>query len=460
MTEPTPPKPTPPKPGPPPGKVPTPAAVAASHPRPEAPAAPHPPSDSARFGRVDEDGRVFVRDGESEREVGSYPGAGPDEALQYFARKYDELFASAELLHQRVASPDVPSKEVAEGLRTLRGHADGANVVGDLDALRSLIDAIDSELTGKREQEAVERAAAKEAARAERERIVLAAEEIAAQPEQSIQWKSSSARMRSLLEEWKAHQRSAARLDKPVESELWRRFSRARNSFDKARRSHFAHLEGARAEAKATKEDLVAEAEELSTSTDWGATAGAFKRLMDRWRAAGRANRADDDALWQRFKTAQDAFFAAKDALADEEDRQFRANLEVKEALLAEAEQILPITDLDAAKAQLRSIQERWEHAGKVPRGDIDRTEKGLRRIESAVRGADDDRWAHRNPEVAARAQSMVTQLETSVSSLREDLEEAERSGDERRVAEARDKLAAQEQWLQQARAGLDEFGG
>lgn len=460
MTDPTPPKPAVPKPAPPKGPVPTPATVAASHPRADAPAPVHAPSDSARFGRVDEQGRVFVKDGESEREVGSYPGAGPDEALQYFARKYDELFASVDLLHQRALSPDVQSREVADGLKTLKEHVADARVVGDLAALSALVESIETELEAKREQESVERAAAKEAARAEREAIVTEAETIAAQPEHSIQWKQSSARMRELLDEWKAHQRTAARIDKPVENQLWQRFSRARNGFDKARRVHFAQLESARAEARETKEQLVAEAEELATSTDWGPTAGAFKRLMDRWRAAGRANRADDDALWARFKAAQDHFFAAKDAVSAQEEEQYRANLEVKEGLLAEAERILPVTDLDAAKVALRSVQERWEQAGKVPRADVERTEKALRRVESAVRGADDQRWNRTNPEVAARAQSMVEQLQASVASLEDEVAAAEASGNARKAEAARSRLETQQQWLAQARAGLEEFGG
>ncbi len=460
MTDtPTPETPETPKPAPPKGAVPTPAALAAAHPRPvQAPV--HPPSDSARFGRVDADGRVFVRDGDGERQVGAYPGADPEEALQYFARKFDELYASADLLHQRVLSPDVPSKEVTDGLRTLREHADGANVVGDVAALGELIAAIEGELVHKREHETVERAAAKEAARVEREAIVGEAEQIAAQPESTVQWKASSTRMRELLAEWKAHQRSGPRIDKPVENELWQRFSRARNGFDKARRVHFAQLEHTRAEAKAAKEELAAEAERLATSTDWSATAGDFKRLMDRWRAAGRANRADDDALWLRFKTAQDAFFAAKDAVAAEDDESYRANLEVKEALLAEAERILPVTDVAAARAQLRSVQDRWESAGRVPRADLERTEKAMRRIESAVRGAEEKRWTRSNPEAAARARSMVDQLEASVAALREEVAAAESAGEARTAADARGRLEAQQQWLGQARSGLDEFSG
>ena len=164
------------------------------------------------------------------------------------------------------------------------------------------------------------------------------------------------------------------------------------------RRTRRAH-----ADAKGAKERLVAEAETLATSTDWAATAGAFKRLMDEWRRAGRASRSDDDKLWARFKAAQDSFFAAKDEVVAAEEEQYRGNLTVKEALLVEAEAILPVTDLEKAKGQLRVIQDKWDAAGKVPRSDMERVEKAMRRVEQTVRDAEDRRWKSSNPEVAAR---------------------------------------------------------
>ncbi|WP_427385399.1 DUF349 domain-containing protein [Janibacter sp. G56] len=451
-----------PKPTPRPGPVPSPAALARTHPKPAVAAQPviHPPSDSAAHGRVDDDGTVYVTDGTTERAVGSYPGATADEALQYFARKYDELFASAELLHARLSSPEVTAREIHDGLKSLKEHTAEPMVVGDLPKLAELVESVETGLAAKREAEATDRAAAKLKAGAEREALVAEAEAIAGQPEQKIQWKVSSARMRELLDVWKEHQRTTVRLDKDVESSLWQRFSKARNGFDKARRVHFAQLEGSRSEAKAEKEQLVADAERLSTSTDWAATAGAFKRLMDQWRQAGRASRADDDALWERFRAAQDAFFTAKDALAEQEDEANRGNLEIKEALLAEAEKILPVKDLEAAKASLRTIQDKWEKAGKVPRADVDRMEKGMRRIETAVREAEDARWTKSNPEVAARARSMVTQLEASVASAQADLDKATAAGNEKKIKELTAKLEAQQVWLDQARAGLNEFGG
>ncbi len=392
-------------------------------------------SASAAFGRVDESGTVFVRTPEGEKEVGSYPGASDEQALTYFARKYDELFASAVLLEQRAEQPEVSSKDIADGLKTLTAQVTDASVVGDLEALASKLDVIRASIGAKRSVEQQQRAAARVAATAERERIVAEAEAIAAQPENKVQWKTSGARMRELLDEWKQHQRSSTRLDRESESNLWQRFSAARNGFDKARRGHFAGLDAAHADAKAAKERLVADAERLSTSTDWAATAGAFKRLMDEWRGAGRASRTDDDKLWARFKAAQDGFFAAKDALVAAEEESYKGNLEVKEALLVEAEAILPVTDLEKAKGQLRAIQDKWDAAGKVPRADMERVEKAMRRVEQTVRDADEKRWKSVNPEAAARAQAMVDQLERAVADLESDL-----AGPRRRATRARSR--------------------
>jgi hypothetical protein len=409
---------------------------------------------------VDASGTVFVRTDDGEREVGSYPGASHAEALGYFTRKYDELLASADLLLQRVTHTDLPAREGSEGLAKLREQVSDARVVGDLAALDTRITQISAAVEAKKATEGVERSAAREAGKAKREALVLEVETIAGQPEAKIQWKTSGTRMRALLDEWKSLQRIGPKLDKESETALWQRFSAARNSFDKARRVYFAQLEDTQSEARSAKEKLVKEAEMLATSKDWSATATAFKRLMDRWREAGRTSRADDDALWARFKTAQDSFFNAKDELVAAQNEEFKANLVVKQALLAEAESILPVTDIEAAKATLRIIQEKWEGAGKVPRGDMERVEKGIRRVEEAVRDSDEKRWARSNPEAAARAQSLVDQLESVVEGLRADLVKAQASGDPTRVADAQSTLATREQWLAQARAGVQEFGG
>ena len=444
----------------------TPAAVpaAASAARTEAPTPVvpvHAPvtTDPAAFGRVATDGTVYVRIGQEEREVGSYPGASAEEALAYFARKFDEVAALAELLHQRVTQTDLSAKEGADGLKRLRDAVSGLRAVGDFPALHARIEDIATAVEVRRHTENQERAAARAEALTAREAIVAEAEGIAGQDEAKVQWKQSSTRMRALLDEWKNAQKNGPKLDRETEQALWHRLSAARNSFDKMRRVHFAQLGAEQSAAKARKEELVAEAEKLKDSTDWGQTAGAFKRLMDSWRQAGRAARADDDALWKRFKAAQDHFFHAKDAVVAAENVEFEANLKVKEALLEEAQKILPVTDVEAAKARLRPIQEKWDAAGKVPRSAMKRIEDGMRKVEQAIRDADQQKWKRTDPEVAARAASLAEQAEKSLAKYRKDLEKAEATGDQAKIAKAREALQARQAWLELAQKGLGEFG-
>ncbi len=421
-----------------------------------APAQPEGASEAAMaFGRVGEDGTVFVKTAEGERAVGSYPGSTQHDALTYFARKYDDLDAAAVLLTQRLKQTDLSAHEARDALKTLREHIGEANVVGDIDGLQLRVTAIEAQIATRADSEAKERAAAKVVAVKAREKTVKGAEKLAGSDPAKVQWKSASARMRELFDQWKAQQHAGPRLDKATEDELWHRFSEARSAFDKSRRAWFNQLDEEQEVARRTKEKLVAQAEALATSKEWGSVAGEFKRLMEQWRRAGRAQRSSDDALWERFKAAQDQFFNAKDEVVAAERVEFEANLVVKEALLTEAEALLPIKDLGQAKRALRSIQDRWDAAGKVPRSDMTRVEGRLRKVEETVRDGEDHKWTRSNPELNARAQSMVEQLERAVAGLEADLANAQAKGDAEAISAAEQSLSARQEWLASARTGL-----
>ena len=57
---------------------------------------------SNEWGRVAEDGTVFVRVGEQEHAVGQYPEGTPEEALAFFTKRYDALAFEVHLLEQRI----------------------------------------------------------------------------------------------------------------------------------------------------------------------------------------------------------------------------------------------------------------------------------------------------------------------------------------------------------------------
>ncbi|GAB2467167.1 DUF349 domain-containing protein [Xylanimonas ulmi] len=412
------------------------------------------------FGRVDDEGTVYVREAAGERSVGQFPGVSASEAMSLYVRRYLDLVAKVSLFETRLSSADLSLKEIDQTLARLGEETAEPAAVGDLDGLRERVAALSVVAAERRAALEAARAAAKAEAVAARTAIVEAAERIAATDPQRMQWRPAGEELRALLDSWKDAQRSGPRIDRASEESLWKRFSHARTAFDRERRHYFAELEQRNSTAKAAKEQLVAEAEALATSTDWGATAGAYRDLMARWKAAGRAARRDDDALWARFRAAQDAFFSARDAENAAVDAEYTANLTVKEAILVEAEALVPVKDLAAAKSALRGIQERWEAAGKVPRADVQRVEGRLRAVEQAVRDAEQAQWVRTNPETRARAEGAAAQLQSAIEGLEADLERARAQGDKRKAEDLETALAARRSWLEQVvRAAEDSRG-
>ncbi|GAB3188991.1 DUF349 domain-containing protein [Nesterenkonia suensis] len=412
--------------------------------------------EARRLARVDEEGHVYtsasIAAGEApgqEAYVGQYPGASAEEALQYFTRKFDDLFNRALLLKARVEAAADSAKALRESREALRAELDAGAWVGDVAGLRALLEdlgaGIDARAAAEKEQ------AQKELAEhlAVREEIVAEAERIAAADPSAQHWKSAQQRMAELFDAWKAEQKKPPRLSKSQEDPYWKRFRAARSTFDKERRAFFGQRDKQHAEIKRVKEDLIARAEELQHSTDFGPTTKAYHRLMDEWKAAGRGARKVDDAQWARFRVAQDIFFAARDAANAEADAEYRANLAAKEELLRELEKLMPFSDPDAVREEYHALLARWDAAGRVPRGDVKRMEGALARVQDAFRQAEEAHWRRTDPETVARQNSMLTQLDETIAGLEQELAEARAAGDARTIAEAEEALEARRSWRQ-----------
>ncbi|WP_410791641.1 DUF349 domain-containing protein [Kribbella sp. C-35] len=402
------------------------------------------------WGRVAEDGTVFVRTKDGERAVGQWPDANPEEALAFYTRRYDALAFEVELLEQRVQAGTVSPDDARAAVKKVTGSIEDAQAVGDLDGLLTRLEALTPLVAQQRERRKAERAAKVEEARSAKTKIATEAETIAA----GTDWRHGVTRLRELLDEWKA----LPRLDKSSDDELWHRFSSARTTYTRHRKQHFAELSSKREEAALVKERLAAEAESLASSNEWGPTSGRFRDLMRQWKAAGPAPREVDDKLWARFRAAQDLFFGARDAVQAEENAEQVQNLQAKEALLTEIETILPVEDARTAREQLRDYLDRWDQIGKVPRDSMRAIDGRLRAVEQAVKAAEDEVWNRSNPEARARAEATVKQLQSLISDLEKQASKFESQGNTRKATEAREAIAARREWLTQAQNALTDF--
>ena len=342
-------------------------------------------------------------------------------------------------MEERLASGTGDARKIKATAATLAETLPEAHVLGDVDALAARLagigeraEAVAAEDRSRRDEQRAAQTARKEALAAEAEELANTA----------TQWKAAGDRLRAILDEWK----TISGLDRKTDDALWKRYSAARETFNRRRGSHFAELDRERAGAREAKEQLCVQAEELVESTDWGATSAEFRKLLTEWKAAGRAARDVDDALWRRFKGAQDTFFKARNAATAERDAGLNANATAKEALLAEAEK-LDTSNHEAARSALRSIADKWDTIGKVPRERSAELERRLRAVEKKVRDAGESDWS--DPQAQARAE----QFQARAEQFERQAQKAEAAG---RTKEAEEAKANAEQWRQWADAAAD----
>ena len=407
-------------------------------------------STASACGRVTDDGSVYLLAPEGEILVGQYAAGTPAEGLAFFARKYLDLTMELDLTLTRLTEEKSSAEQAAVVLQRVREIAAGRSFVGDVAALDAKCDSLETAIATARSREQERKAAGRQAALATREALVTEAESLT----NSTTWKATTERYTLMVEEWK----TIPRADRGAEQDLWKRLSAARTHFDKRRRAHFAEVDVARKESLTKKRELIAAAEALKDSTDWSATSRKLRDLMGEWKKAPRGSKADEDKLWKRFKATQDVFYAAMKAEAETKDAELASNVPAKEALVVEAEALLPITDIGQAKSKLRSIVERYEKVGDLPKSDRGRLEGRMKKVEDAIRTADQEKWRKSNPEVKARAESTANAFTDAIARLEAQLAQAEAAGNAAKAADLRASIASTQALLGAAEGAAAEF--
>ncbi len=402
----------------------------------------------SQWGRVDDDGTVFVTTADGERDVGSWKAGSPQDGLAHFARRFEQLATEVTLLEQRLSTGVGDPSQVGTSARRLKQTVPTAAAVGDLAGLERRVDALLERTAAGVEAARLARAAERETAVAAKTTLAEEAESLA----DSSDWRGAGERLRTLGEDWKR----VTGVDRRTDDELWQRVAGARQRFAERRTTHFGALDQQREVSRARKQALIDQAVALQGSTDWKPTAERFKQLMADWKAAGRAPRDVEDALWLRFKEAQDVFFTARSAQFAEQDVELLGNQKVKEEILAEAEQLAESgaagPNRDRAGRRLRELQERWEVAGKVPRDVMRSLEDRMAKVEERFRQASEQRFSR------SSESPFVVRLREKVAELEVKLAKAQAAG--RPTEELEASLATQRQWLSQAGGVADAAEG
>ena len=396
------------------------------------------------FGRVDDNGNIYVVDAGVERLIGSQPELTPENAFALYVKKYDDLAASVRLLEQRVKAK-ADAKSINKSAEKIIVDLKEPMAIGDLASLRERVTAVQTSIASLLAESVEKHAEEVKAALIAREEIVLQAEKIAAQDPQKTNYKLASAKMLELFTAWQALQKTSTKVSKKAADDLWHRFSKARNTFDSNKRSYFSSQDVLVKASKNAKSDLVAKAEALVVK---GADAAvAYRELLAAWKTLPKTKTKADDSLWAKFKAAGDAIYAAKTAKVESDNITFAANLKIKLELLEEAEKI-DVSNLESAKTAMKSIQARWEKAGKVPRDSIRTIDDRLKAVEQKIKGIEQENWRKTDPATIDRTNSVRSQLESSIAKLEAELAQAQQSNDAGKIAKATEALETKKAWL------------
>ncbi|MGI6754872.1 MAG: DUF349 domain-containing protein [Atopobiaceae bacterium] len=179
-------------------------------------------------------------------------------------------------------------------------------------------------------------------------------------------FKSGGAALRQSMDAWRA----IPNWHTPREDDLW-------NEFQTLRRTFYDGREEARAACAKVKRALIAEAKQISQSSEWKLAAEKSQQLMEQWRHAGSAGHDEDEKLWQEFHELQHTFYERR----GEHYKQMRAehaeNKKAKLALIDEAAGVLPeeawgAKEWKAAGDTMRNLMDRWKEIGPCDREDSD----------------------------------------------------------------------------------------
>jgi hypothetical protein len=217
----------------------------------------------------------------------------------------------------------------------------------------------------------------------------------------SEDWRDAGEQFAVLFRRWKA----AGSAGRTYDEKLWKTFKAAADLFHERRTKHFAELARI-AQAKATaKQKLIAEAEKLSSISDYETAKGQFSDIMVRWRETGHAGRHENE-LWEQFVTARQAMYNA--TAEDRRGRQSEYVQRVEARIIGHREMI---GKLKAQRREL-TIRRKGLMPGWVGQEMADEFDSRVQEIDAYIE--ERQRWLDEDTERVARA--MVGQDEVSVS--------------------------------------------
>ncbi len=189
-------------------------------------------------------------------------------------------------------------------------------------------------------------------------------------------WEDQTAVVLGLQEEW----RKFGFANKKVNTQLFERFRQACDAFFKAKAEFFkAHREEQSGNIR-KKTELCEKAEALKDSQEWRKTTDLLVNLQKEWKTIGPVPYKVGTALWERFRSACDAFFEAKEKALGGEKAEEKANLEKKQSVLEKLKQLKENVQ-KVQPQEVRDLMAEWNQIGHVPFKEKDKLYNAYKEI-------------------------------------------------------------------------------
>jgi hypothetical protein len=117
------------------------------------------------------------------------------------------------------------------------------------------------------------------------------------------------------------------------------------------------------------QEELCRGMEALKEEENPDTASRRMRELQARWKEVALAPRTQGEAMWRRFKTAQDEIYNRSAAYFAAQNAERLANLVKKQALTERAEALADSSDWVRTASQLQALQADWKSIGPVSRG-------------------------------------------------------------------------------------------
>ncbi|MFM9946157.1 MAG: DUF349 domain-containing protein [Bacteroidia bacterium] len=182
-------------------------------------------------------------------------------------------------------------------------------------------------------------------------------------PTKGADWKSNFDELNKLMEEWK----TIGQVPKAQNETIWHNFREQFTIFTKNRNEQFKKINTERKANISVREDIIKRAEELKDHEDFNFATKEIIKLQEDWKKSGPVPDSVSQTLWKKFRKTCDEFFNRKQSFFENRKGAEDENLQKKQAIIAEMEELQNNNDGDEVLAKLKEVQARWNEIGFVP---------------------------------------------------------------------------------------------